>query len=58
MKKIGMAVFLFASLSGAQEPGSYQPATTNVYGATSPCLEVPVIGARPPIHSTLGGSQK
>jgi enterochelin esterase family protein len=34
-----MAMFLFASLCCAQEPGSYQPAVTNVWGAQYPRID-------------------
>lgn len=49
MKKVGMAMLLFAHLCGAQEPGSYQPAATSVYGATYPRREAPFINACPTI---------
>jgi enterochelin esterase family protein len=39
MKQIGTAMLLFASLCCAQEPGSYQPAVTNVWGATYPRID-------------------
>jgi len=39
MKQVGLAVVLFAGLCCAQEPGSYQPAATNVYGATYPRID-------------------
>lgn len=39
MKLIGMTVLLAASLCCAQEPGSFQPATTNVNGAAYPRVD-------------------
>jgi enterochelin esterase-like enzyme len=39
MKQIGLAIVLFASLCCAQEPGSYQPAATNVWGAEYPRVD-------------------
>jgi enterochelin esterase family protein len=39
MKLVGMAMLLFASLCWAQEPGNYQPAVTNVWGAQYPRID-------------------
>jgi enterochelin esterase-like enzyme len=39
MKQVGMAVLLFASLCCAQEPGDFQPAATNVWGADYPRID-------------------
>jgi len=39
MKQLGMAMLLFASLCGAQEPGNFEPATTNVWGAEYPRVD-------------------
>jgi hypothetical protein len=56
-KKDRMAVFLFARVCDAHEPGSHQPAAANACGATYPRFEEPFIGACPTIHS-IGGFQK
>jgi len=34
-----MAILIFASLCYAQEPGSFQPAATNVWGAEYPRVD-------------------
>jgi enterochelin esterase family protein len=39
MKLAGMAMLLFASLCCAQEPGNFQPAATNVWGAEYPRVD-------------------
>jgi enterochelin esterase-like enzyme len=39
MKQVAMAIVLFASLCCAQEPGSFQPAETNVQGAEYPRID-------------------
>jgi len=39
MKKVGMVMLLFASLCCAQESGSFQPASTNVWGADYPRVD-------------------
>lgn len=36
MKSVGLAILVFASLCCAQEPGNFQPAETNVWGAQYP----------------------
>jgi hypothetical protein len=36
---IGIAALVFASLSWAQEPGNFQPAGTNVWGAEYPRVD-------------------
>jgi enterochelin esterase family protein len=36
MKQLGIVLFLFATSCCAQEPGNYQPAETNVWGAEYP----------------------
>jgi enterochelin esterase-like enzyme len=39
MKQLGMALLLFASLCRAQQSDSFQPATTNVWGAEYPRVD-------------------
>jgi enterochelin esterase family protein len=39
MKQVGMVMVLFASLCCAQEPGNFQPAATNVWGAQYPRID-------------------
>jgi enterochelin esterase family protein len=39
MKQVGAVIVLFASLCFAQEPGNYQPAATNVWGAQYPRID-------------------
>jgi len=39
MKQVAMPIVLFASLCCAQEPGSFQPAETNVQGAEYPRID-------------------
>ncbi|MGE5326917.1 MAG: esterase, partial [Deltaproteobacteria bacterium] len=36
MKQVALAILMFASFCCAQEPGNYQPAETNVWGAQYP----------------------
>jgi hypothetical protein len=36
MKQMTMATLLLASLGWAEEPGDYEPAATNVWGAAHP----------------------
>ncbi len=50
MNKVGRAMLLRAGHSGAQEPGCYQPAATNVYGMTYPRLEAAFIDECPTIY--------
>ena len=39
MKQVAMAIVLFASFCSAQEPGNFQPASTNVWGAEYPRVD-------------------
>ena len=39
MKQVGIVIVLFASLCCAQEPGNFQPAETNVWGADYPRVD-------------------
>ncbi len=39
MKKVGLSVFLLASLGSAQEPSDFKPAETNVWGAEYPRVD-------------------
>jgi enterochelin esterase family protein len=39
MKQLGLSLLLVASLSQAQEPGDFKPATTNVWGAEYPRVD-------------------
>lgn len=39
MKQVAMAIVLFASFCCAQEPGNFQPASTNVWGAEYPRVD-------------------
>ncbi|HEV2233321.1 MAG TPA: alpha/beta hydrolase-fold protein [Terriglobia bacterium] len=39
MKQVAMAIVLFASFCCAQEPGNFQPAETNVWGADYPRVD-------------------
>ena len=39
MKRVGMAMILFASLCWALEPGDFRPSTTNVWGADYPRVD-------------------
>jgi enterochelin esterase-like enzyme len=39
MKQVGFVMLLFASLCYAQEPGGFQPASTNVWGAQYPQVD-------------------
>ena len=39
MKQVGLALLLAASVCSAQEPGGFQPATTNVWGAQFPRVD-------------------
>jgi len=39
MKKVGIAIFLLASLCCAQESGGFQAASTNVWGAEYPRVD-------------------
>ncbi len=39
MKKVGLSLFLLASLCSAQEPGDFKPAETNVWGAEYPRVD-------------------
>lgn len=39
MKQVVMAIILFAGFCSAQEPGSFQPAETNVWGAEYPRVD-------------------
>jgi enterochelin esterase-like enzyme len=39
MKRIGMAIILFASFCYAQQPGNFQPSATNVWGSEYPRID-------------------
>ena len=39
MRRFGILVFLFSSFCWAQEPGNFQPSTTNVWGAEYPRVD-------------------
>lgn len=39
MKQVGLAILAFSIFCGAQEPGSFQPAETNVWGAEYPRVD-------------------
>ncbi|MFZ0962846.1 MAG: alpha/beta hydrolase-fold protein [Terriglobia bacterium] len=39
MKQVGLAILLFASFCCAQEPGNFEPASTNVWGAEYPRVD-------------------
>jgi enterochelin esterase-like enzyme len=39
MKQVGLTILLFASFCCAQEPGNFQPASTNVWGAEYPRVD-------------------
>ncbi|HEV2348539.1 MAG TPA: alpha/beta hydrolase-fold protein [Terriglobia bacterium] len=39
MKQVGLAILVFSILCGAQESGSFQPASTNVWGAEYPRVD-------------------